>query len=276
MRLQQLRVITKAFRSLTESEPTLPSPGSHLPALLAARETERLVLETKESVPLAYSSLEAARKDFSQEQADLSDAQLLTKAFEKRVASMRQTATQKAERSPEETAQLVLSEEKEQIQLLKRNNRRLTNAMARFVDAHLAPLIAAEELGGPVAGSTLDISEDVLAAGFTVKGRPNKSKKKLGQDARQQRIDRMFASTNIEDEDDEDIPETETRQAAQAVKDLLGELLQVAIDQGSGRYVTMEKETAVSRFLVRAKVATLDSRDARKIRLIDFAKTLDD
>ena len=273
VRLQQLQVITAAFRALSETEPTLPRPESHLPALLAARETERLVRETKESAPLTYSALKAARQDLTQEQTDFTNAQLLTKALEKRIDSLRQNVSERAQRSPEETAQILL-DEKEQAQLLKRSHKKLTNALARFVDSSLAPLVAAEELGGPVVGSTLDISEDVLAAGFTLKGRPNKSKKKTSQDARQQRIDKMFASAAAEE--DGDISESETRQAALAVKDLLGELLQAAIDHGSSRYLTIEKETAASRFLVRAKVATLDPRDARKIRLIDFAKTLDD
>ena len=114
----------------------------------------------------------------------------------------------------------------------------------------------------------------MLAAGFDVKGKQNKSKKKLNEDARQQRIDKMFAAVQLEE--NEDIADNETKQAAFAVKELLGELLQVAIDHGSGRYITLEKESAVSRFLVRAKAATLDPRDARRIRLIDFAKTLED
>ena len=170
--------------------------------------------------------------------------------------------------------QIFLVQEQEQAKQCKRDHKKLTAALVRFVESKLAPLIAAEELGGPVAGSTLDISEDVLAAGFDAKGKKNKAAKKLRPDTRQQRLDKIFASAR--GEDDGDMPESETAQAALAVKDLLGDLLQVAVDHGSGRYVTMDKETAASRFLVRVKAAELHPKDARRIRLVDFAKTLDD
>lgn len=248
--------------------------GSHLPALLATRECQGIISETKDSVILTHTTLKTARGDLSAEQRDLSDASLFTTALEDRIGKLRGAVSQRAKRSAEEAAQVLLSEEKEQAQLLKRSHKKLTNALVRFVDSKLAPLIAAEELGGPVAGSTLDVSEDVLASGFNVRGRPNKSKKKMSQNARQKRIDQMFTSTGMQE--DEGVPETEATQAALAVKDLLGELLETAIDQGSGRYVTIEKETAASRFLVRARVAVLDPRDAKRIRMVNFAKTLDD
>ncbi len=41
-------------------------------------------------------------------------------------------------------------------------------------------------------------------------------------------------------------------------------------------YVTLQRESAAARFLVRAKIAQFAPRDARRIRLIDFGKRLDE
>ena len=269
-----MQVITSAYRSLAESEPLLPASGSQLPGLLAAREIQRLVLESQDSIATTRALLATARQYLSKEQADLSDGQLLGKTLENRIEKLRVAASQKAKQNPDEIAELLLTKERDLALSYEQDYNNLTDALSGFVDSNLAPLIAAEELGGPVAGSTQDISEDVLAAGFDMKGKRNKSKKKTSEGARQQRIDRMFAGVHLDE--DAEPPEDETQQAAAALKDFLGELLQVSIDHGGGRYVTMEKETAISRFLVRAKAAILDPRDARKIRLVDFGRTLED
>ena len=232
------------------------------------------MLETQESILAARALLAAVRQDLFKEQADLSDGQLLTKTLESRIEKLRVAASQKARQDPAEIAEFLLTKERDQASAYKQDYESLTDALSGFVDSNLAPLIAAEELGGPVAGSTQDISEDVLAAGFDVKGKRNKAKKKLEEGARQQRIDKMFAGVRLEE--DTEPPEDETQQAAAALKDFLGELLQVSIDHGGRRDVAMEKETAISRFLVRTKAAVLDPRDARKIRLVDFARTLED
>ena len=60
------------------------------------------------------------------------------------------------------------------------------------------------------------------------------------------------------------------------MRDLLEQLLDAAMEAGSGVYVHIQRESAASRFLVRAKVAQLHPKDAKRIRLVDFGRELDD
>lgn len=61
------------------------------------------------------------------------------------------------------------------------------------------------------------------------------------------------------------------------MRQLIGNLFATLRGPGGGKvYYPLERESAASRFLVRAKVAQFHPKDAKKLRLIDFGKELDD
>ena len=258
---------------MAQKEPSLPTPSSQLPVLLAVHETVRIVKETKQQVSHTASSLEKAREDLQAEESTFLDAELLQKALRLRIDSLRVQVTGggSGERvSDSKTNSELLVIEVEQSRAYEQDQQNLTDLLSRFIRNNLAPLLAAEELGGPITGSALDITEEILASGFNNKGKANRVKSKATEDRRQRRLNEMYGSLEV-DEDNENL-RTEVSLAAQAMEELLGDLLEAAVDHGSRKYVEVEKETAASRFLVRAKVAVLDPKDARKIRLIDFGK----
>lgn len=41
-------------------------------------------------------------------------------------------------------------------------------------------------------------------------------------------------------------------------------------------YIPMKQDTAIVRFLVRAKVAAFHPKDARRLRLVDFGSSVED
>jgi hypothetical protein len=58
---------------------------------------------------------------------------------------------------------------------------------------------------------------------------------------------------------------------------LIEDLFATLVGPGGGKaYYDLEKESAASRFLVRAKIAQFHPKDAKKMRLIDFGRELDD
>lgn len=66
--------------------------------------------------------------------------------------------------------------------------------------------------------------------------------------------------------------------AAEELRTLSEDLLNASVSSGrnrSGAYVNLARDSAASRFLVRAKVAEFSPRDASRIRLIDFGRRLD-
>lgn len=275
--LRQLQALSTGFNALAKSEPRLPVSTSELPTLLATQDTFRIAKETKQQISHLLSSLQSAREDLQAEEANFSEATLLEKALRLRVESLRlQTTSNRARESVPayRTSSELLAAEAEQSKAYEQDQRRLTGLLGGFIQDKLALVLAAEELGGPVAGSALDITEEMLAAGFDSRGKPNRGRSKTTDDRRQQRIDEMFGGLG-EDADSETL-RTEASLASQATKELLGDLLETAVDHGSRRYVETEKEVAISRFLVRAKVVVLDPKDARKMRLVDFGKPLEE
>lgn len=65
------------------------------------------------------------------------------------------------------------------------DTKRLIQTFNRFIDEYLAAMLAAEELGGPLVGTLLDINEQNLEAGFSVQ---RKARKMMNEAKRQRRI----------------------------------------------------------------------------------------
>jgi hypothetical protein len=157
---------------------------------------------------------------------------------------------------------------------------RLGTAMNDFINDYLAAMIAAEELGGPVVGDMLDVEDDVLAAGFTKKGRAKSSKKPVKEATRQRRIDQIWGAAPRavgDGEDGGEEPPTEAEAADAEMRALIENLFATRVGRGGGKaYFLLQRDSAASRFLVRAKIAQFHPKDARRLRLVDFGRELDD
>ena len=258
---------------MTQAPPNLPSPDSPLPALLALRNTHKVFTESKDSALTTHQKLLEARKRLAREQADLHDSQLITAALKDRIARLTIEVQERSQKSPEEAANAVIASQEQRRQSLQEETRKLVKALARFIKSHLAALLAAEALGGPVVGDLLDVSDEMLAAGFNPKGNAKKPKAQSREldTKRQRRIDEIWGPPEGA------ISEGYEREAAAAEMRLLTEdLLNVAAEEDTGAYVTLTRDSAAARFLIRAKVAQFHPRDARKLRLIDFGRELDE
>lgn len=276
-RLRQLRVVKTAYENLTAAEPSLPPPDSALPALLAVRTAHQLIVETKVSIKTTYEKLTTVRQQLSDEEAALKDARLLTEALEKRVENLQHEYKAKSQKTPEETAKAAIQEQQTRKTNYEKETKKLIKALVKFIDERLAGMLAAEELGGPVVGDLLDVTDEMLDAGFSQHGKPKKAKstKNPSDTKRQQRIDQIWGQ--LEDADVGEGFRSEREATAAEMRALTEELLNEAAEEGnSGKYVTLVRDSAAARFLVRAKVAQFHPRDARKLRLVDFARGIDD
>ncbi|SLM35345.1 hypothetical protein LPUS_04568 [Lasallia pustulata] len=277
-RLRQLHTITAVYKSMAPTEPALPPAGSPLPALLAIRSTQRLIDQTKSSIRTAADSLSDARKQINREEADLRDARLITDALEKRIARLRVEYDEKSQKSPEEAAKDMIREHEARKANLDKETKRLVRTFNKFIDQHLAGMLAAEELGGPVVGDLREVGDETLEAGFNRKGKAKRPKATAqNHDAkRQRRIDEIWGR-QPGDEAAETGKRSEREAAGTEMRALTEDLLNAAAgDDTSGAYVGLQRDSAAARFLVRAKVAQFHPRDARRLRLIDFARELDD
>ena len=275
VRISQLQILTSGYRKLAETSPDLPSVDSRLPSLISGRVVEQIISGTREGIQATLKSLREARRDLQNELNSLTDSETLNKIFKRRVGELEIAASQTNRDDSHTMAVRLMDSEKLQTRTYQQDREVLNTALDEFITDRLSPLLAAEELGGPVTGSVLNVTDDMLAAGFTDRGKVNKGRK-ADDDHRQRRIDEMFGNLAVRAGDDQDDLAAEAAIAAQAMKDLLEKLIQLSIDRGSGRFLELDKEDAASRYLVRSKVAVLDPRDGRKIRLVDFGKPLED
>lgn len=275
-RLHQLRVIKAAYESLTPIEPYLPPNDSSLPAVLAIRDTQDSVEETKASIITSQQKLVEATKHLGQEEADLRDARLITSALEKRIDKLQNHKVTRTRRSPDQAAKDRLQEQQKWKAVYDQEVRKLIRAFNDFTDEHLAAMLAAEELGGPVVGGIMDVEDGLLEAGFNTQGKAKRlrSSSALDDRKRQRRIDEIWGSTEDAGEESTS-PRSEKDAAGAEMRALTEDLLNAAADEAtSSAYVELQRDSAAARFLVRARVAQFHPRDARKLRLIDFGKDL--
>lgn len=262
-RISQARRAKKAYDSLMKSDDELPSTDSVLPSLLALEETSHLVQETKISVRLAAEQLSVNRERLRVEDANLRDSQSIANGLRERIEKIRNESARKEEQTPSQIAREQLAQQKKQNKDLDRSSASLKVSLDTFIDDTLAPMLAAEDMGGPTVGDALEVSDSTLKAGYTAHGKPKKQKDPVdAEGGSQQRID-QFLQRNADE-----APANKRETAAKEMHALLEAMLE------TGSYIDLERDSASSRFLVRAKVAQFHPRDARRLRLIDFGRSL--
>ncbi|KAF2672401.1 hypothetical protein BT63DRAFT_195131 [Microthyrium microscopicum] len=271
-KLKQLGAVTEAYKSLANESPQLPEPDSVLPYLLAAQSINQSLSDSTAAVETTIIQLESATEHAKDEENSLSDSTLLTEALESRLARLQIEEQAHSTRDPQEMAIKLLDTKIQRQRQFETESQRLHKSLETFISEHLGAMIAAEELGGPVVGELSDLNEDMLTAGFSSQGRPKPAKPDsnatAGAAKRQRRIDEIWGSATASGQ------QTSEHQAAcEELNSLLDDLVSASLANTS--YVDLSRDSAASRFLVRAKVAQFHPKDARKLRLVDFARELD-
>lgn len=276
----QVKIVQTALESVTNSEPFLPFSSSILPALLALRRTHETIVQSKEYLASQGSIAEQEKRDLEADESNLRDHRLLTEALGDRIIALEAELSSEATVAPEDGLRRRMEELEGKKKRYQQESRRLFKALNDFIDEHLAPMLAAEELGGAVVGELMEIDADDIAAGFNAQGKPKKSKGTVNEDKRQRRIDEIWgAATSGSGSNHKRRPsgDDEVTVAGREMKQLtqsLVEQLQEARGDNSASYVTLSRESAAARFLVRSKVAQFHPKDASRLRLIDFGREL--
>lgn len=277
IQLLQISKIKSAFEALTPVEPYTPLPDSPLPSLLALRTTHSTTSEAKSALIITKHDLSHVEQLLQKEAADLADGRLIEKALQARISALEDTIEKHVQKPTAQVAKDMMRGLKTKKARYDMDTVTLVKSFNEFIDDHLAVMLAAEELGGPVVGGLLNVDETNLEAGFNAQGKARKlPKDPLSEVGRQQRIDEIWKQ-QPERERRAQEPWNETTAAATEMRELTELLLNnlVEADGGmSGGYVELDRESAAARFLVRSRVAQFHPKDARRLRLIDFGKDL--
>ncbi|KAF2813756.1 uncharacterized protein BDZ99DRAFT_379836 [Mytilinidion resinicola] len=273
-RLAQLQILRDAYESLKPSVPFLPSRNSLLPSLLAARTIQQTVSGTQEAITATKEQLKHSEQLLRQEESNLHDANLIATAMANRIERLRSQKEAKSQKTPQEVAKDLIDAKQRQKERYDEEMKKLGQAFEIFVDEQLAGMLAAEDLGGPVVGDMMDVDDDVLAIGFTQQGRLKTSKKHISEPRRQKRLDEIWGDTATTEEGQQ---LTEIDAAGRELRELIEDLFTSLVgSRSTDAYIELERESAASRFLIRARIAQFHPKDARKLRLIDFGRELDD
>ncbi|EFQ99089.1 hypothetical protein MGYG_02103 [Nannizzia gypsea CBS 118893] len=298
-RLAQTRRAIQAYKSLLSGgELQLPAPDSPLNGLLAIQEAQRLVREFKHTIPSTAEQLVRDRERLKAEEANLRDANAITTELQRRIRDIRQNGgaedeagRKKSKQDLNRAAKELIKEQRRKGVEIDEKTAELQNALKEFIEEHLAPMLAAENMGGPVVGDQIEVSDSALEAGYTARGKERKAsrtsdKQIASSKKQQQRIDELLhrgkrRSRNArrdgedEEENEEDVAKTSNPReaAAEEMNSLLESLLNIA---ATSSYVELDEDSAASRFLVKAKIAQFHPRDSQKLRLIDVARELAD
>ncbi|KAF2704219.1 hypothetical protein K504DRAFT_538211 [Pleomassaria siparia CBS 279.74] len=276
-RLQQLRAVKDAYKRLTPVAPFMPTKGSVLPALLATRTLQQNIQGTKEAITSTQEHITKTEVRLRREELNLRDANLITKAMENRIERLGAHREDRSRKTSNQLAKELIEAKEAQKLGYEEKMKQMGHAFDDFVELHLAAMLAAEELGGPVVGDMLDVENDTLAAGFTRKGKAKALKKQVPDKKRQKKITEIWGDISIAAAADDDEPLTEAEAADIEMRKLVENLFTTLMGPGGNRaYYGLERDSAASRFLVRAKIAQFDPKDAKRLRLIDFGRELDD
>ncbi|KAJ5899535.1 hypothetical protein N7495_004279 [Penicillium taxi] len=263
-RVSRNRRIQKAYESLLATADEVPATDPILPSLIAVEETAMLVTESKAAVSQTAHKLSADRERLKMEEANLQDSQLIASGLRERIQIIRNLNARKQKQTPSQVAQEVIGQKQERNTELLQASKDLKYSLVHFIDETLAPMLAAEDLGGPTVGDALEVSDATLKAGYTAHGKPKKQKPTEPQEGGQQRID-QFLRGNVDG--------TTSNNKREAAAEEVHELLNALLDAGTS-YVDLKRDSAISRFLVGARVAQFHPRDAKRLRLIDFSRSL--
>lgn len=248
-----------------------------MPGILALRETSQLVQETKSSISTTSQDLTADSERRKVEETNLRDAQMITGCLEERIEELKTQRSQKEKKTSSQIAKELIQKQRKKRSGFEKDSAGLKEALEIFVNEHLAPMLAAEDLGGPIVGDEVDVPDLTLESGYTNQGKPRKPKSTAdaGADSRQQRIDELIHRQTGGEDNDDSGPTTKRGAAGEEMMTLLNDLLETSNSgTGVGSYVELPRDSAASRFLVKAKIAQFHPRDARRLRLIDFAREI--
>lgn len=224
-----------------------------MPELLALRSASYIAVETRVIIPSALADVESIRRQSASENARLHAYHLLASALRERVETLRMMSGERAALMPTEILQTQIEDQGAQQEIYVDEGDLILEKLTAFINEHLASMLAAEDHGGPPVGDLVNITDEVLGAGFTAKGKT-----------------RQLKSSDIEGAEAlAKMGQQRRAEASKEIRKLIRRLLRL-FDSDKEAYITLGGETAASRYLIQANIAELHPDDALQMRLLNF------
>lgn len=230
----------------------------------------------KDALKGSQANLVNIQHQLSQEQAELERTKLETKTLENQIEKRRLVHGSHFHTQVANNAKAMIHEQQQRKIQYAQEVRKLVKAFRNFVDEHLAMRLAAEDLKGPAVGDDIEINEAILRTGFTNMGKVKKPMAKNARNEAKREIRNHVIWGSDSENDENDKPKSERDLASANFRSLTENLLNAAANEEDHiPYISLSRESAGVRFLVRAKIARFDPEDARKLCLLEFDKLYD-
>ncbi|RPA82714.1 hypothetical protein BJ508DRAFT_325180 [Ascobolus immersus RN42] len=252
----KLRALTLAHEKASKELGWTPPKDSPLDSLLAYRNTLNTTKQLEEAISHLDGHLTRLRADVTTEENHLASAKQLNTALQEHLAELEEEALQ-IQQGGSQLREKRKKEAAEKAKLTRQEARKLVRGLMSFIDNNLSLMLAAQLAGGPKVGQELDT--DALEI-WVEKANTGKAKKGT--------LDAMWG--NKDKGDARDLRE----EAGKEMKRLLEELMNASLE--TSPYVQVEEDSPFVRFLVLAGVAVGHPRDAGKLKLVDFGRTLEE
>jgi hypothetical protein len=216
-------------------------------------------------IPQTRREVEEVSKALAEAKAALKEQESLKGALETRLKELEDPATvTKGEES--------VVEMKNRTKRVKKQTKLTLIALRKFFEGYLHTALEMEELGGPAVGLG---QKEVDGKRLLRKSKGQMTIEEAFKAGRKREREREKRGRRAEEEEeDEEGEEDEDEGVVGELEALLEELMTNSLK--ADPYVTIKRESAVTRFLVRAKVAEFHPRDSTRLKLLNFAGTFED
>jgi hypothetical protein len=252
----KLRALTLAHSTASKQLGWTPPKDSPLDALLAYRITLNTTHQLEEAITHLDTRLTTLRSSLQTEEQHLSSARALNVALKEHLSELEEEA-QQIQTGGSQLREKRRKEAAEKAKVMRHEARKMVRGLMSFIDDRLALMLAAQLAGGPKVGDELD--EETLEL-WVDKANAGKAKKGT--------LDAIWG--NKEKRQQRDLK----AEAGVEMKRLLEELMNASLEPTP--YVTVAEGSVFVRFLVLTGIAMMHPRDATKLKLVDFGRTLEE
>ncbi|EMR09447.1 hypothetical protein PNEG_02389 [Pneumocystis murina B123] len=208
--------------------------------LLARQKIEKNTTEARLTMEILEKRLKKTLSTIEREQKILEESKIIGSLLDQRL--------KKLEKQSQRSSQEILNECHMNVKEAERSVNKFMRELVRFIDEELGDVLLAEQSGAAVGYADL----------------PEKKHAKLLAESGQTTLDKHIS-----------IEQKDKFTLCNSTKELLENLMNQSVLPGADPYIIVE-DSVIGRILLRSGLVMLHNKDARKMRLVEFQREIDE
>ncbi|KTW26463.1 hypothetical protein T552_02942 [Pneumocystis carinii B80] len=209
-------------------------------SLLARQKIQKNTTEAQLTMKILEKRLKKTLSIIEREQKILEESKIIGSLLDERL--------KKLEKQSQRSSQEILNECRMNVKEAERSVNKFMRELVRFIDEELGDILLAEQSGAAVGHADL----------------PEKKHTKLPAESGQSTLDKHVS-----------IQQKDKITLCNSTKELLENLMNQSVLPGADPYMIVE-DSVIGRILLRSGLVMLHNKDARKMRLVEFQREIDE